>query len=98
MGIASVATDIPGCRQVVADGSNGLLVPVGDPPALAAAIGRLLRSADMRHTMGARGRTIAATTFDELAVFATLEHEYARLIRQKRLAPALAQPIEVTPA
>ena len=37
-GLAVVATDIRGCRQVVEDGVTGALVPVGDVAALAAAI------------------------------------------------------------
>ena len=37
-GLPVVATDIRGCRQVVADGVTGLLVPVEDPEALRAAI------------------------------------------------------------
>lgn len=37
-----VATDVPGCREVVRHHVNGLLVPVKDPAALAEAIGFLL--------------------------------------------------------
>jgi glycosyltransferase involved in cell wall biosynthesis len=37
-----VATDVPGCRDPVEHGVNGLLCAVRDPEALAAAIGRLL--------------------------------------------------------
>ncbi len=38
MGLPVIATDIRGCRQVVDDGVNGLLVPVRDPSALAGAV------------------------------------------------------------
>lgn len=38
MGVPIVATDIPGCREVVGDGETGRLVPVRAPAALAAAI------------------------------------------------------------
>ncbi len=41
-GLPVVATDIPGYREVVRDGEEGLLVPPGDPRALAQAIRRLL--------------------------------------------------------
>ncbi|HBC07638.1 MAG TPA: glycosyltransferase family 1 protein, partial [Rhodospirillaceae bacterium] len=34
-----IATDVPGCRALVRDGENGLLVPPRDPQALADAIG-----------------------------------------------------------
>lgn len=51
-----VATDVPGCRDIVRDGYNGLLVPVRTPAALAAAIGRLLEGRELRVQMGKRGR------------------------------------------
>ena len=37
-----VTTDAPGCREVVSDGVNGLLVPLKDPGALADALKRLI--------------------------------------------------------
>jgi len=37
-----VATDVPGCRDLIRHGETGLLVPYGDPAALAGALGRLL--------------------------------------------------------
>ena len=41
-----------GCRQVVDDGTTGLLVPVGDPVALAAAIERLAMDPAERRRLG----------------------------------------------
>ena len=38
MGRPIVATDVPGCRDVVVDGKNGFLVPVRTPEALAKAL------------------------------------------------------------
>jgi glycosyltransferase involved in cell wall biosynthesis len=60
---AIVATDVPGCRDVVRDGDNGLLVPAKDGDALAAALARLLADADLRARLGARGRQIVAQEF-----------------------------------
>ena len=56
MGLPTVATDIRGNRQVIADGETGLLVPVRDPPAIAAAVERLVADAERRSTMGAAAR------------------------------------------
>ncbi|MFO8144980.1 MAG: glycosyltransferase [Candidatus Syntrophosphaera sp.] len=36
-----ITTDAPGCREVVVDGYNGLLIPLRDPGALASAIAQL---------------------------------------------------------
>lgn len=58
-----VATDVPGCREIVIDGSNGLLVPPRDAGALAAAIGRLLDAPELRAKMGKRGRVLVETGF-----------------------------------
>ena len=51
-----VATDVPGCRELVEDGVNGLLVPPGDSQALAGAILSLLASPDRARAMGAAAR------------------------------------------
>jgi glycosyltransferase involved in cell wall biosynthesis len=46
-----------GVPDVIDDGQDGLLVPYGDPAALASAIGSLLADPDRRQAMGHRGRT-----------------------------------------
>jgi glycosyltransferase involved in cell wall biosynthesis len=58
-----VATDAPGCREIVRDGVNGFLVPVRDVAALAASLRRLLEDAELRRAMGARGRQIVLAEF-----------------------------------
>jgi glycosyltransferase involved in cell wall biosynthesis len=58
-----VASDVPGCREVVRQGENGLLVPVRNAGALAEALSFLLKNPDMRSEMGIRSRTIAEKEF-----------------------------------
>jgi glycosyltransferase involved in cell wall biosynthesis len=89
MGVPCVVTDIPGCREVVEHGRNGLLVPVGSPSALAAAIGTLLTHRDLAERMGRAGREKAVECFDEERVFAIVKSAYARLLTKKGLAPAV---------
>jgi glycosyltransferase involved in cell wall biosynthesis len=74
-----VATDVPGCREIVRNEQNGLLVPPRDPTALAAALRRLIEQPELRRSFGARGRQIAAQEFsldrvigDTLAVYRDL--------------------------
>ncbi|HUG91874.1 MAG TPA: glycosyltransferase family 4 protein [Planctomycetaceae bacterium] len=62
---AVVATDVPGCREVVVPGETGLLVPVRNPAALAAAIVELLDDPDRCQSMGMAARERIATHFDE---------------------------------
>lgn len=56
-GKAIVATDVPGCREIVRDQFNGLLVPPRDSTTLAAAIKELLSDQALREVMGRRSRT-----------------------------------------
>ncbi len=62
-GLAVVATDVPGHRDVVEDGETGLLVPLGDERALAAAIGTLLDDPERRRRLGQAGRARVARDF-----------------------------------
>ena len=62
-GRAIVTTDVPGCREVVADGENGLLVPARDPAALAGALKRLIGDGRPRARFGAAGRVRAEREF-----------------------------------
>jgi glycosyltransferase involved in cell wall biosynthesis len=58
-----VTTDWPGCRDVVVDESNGLVVPVKDSVSLAAALRRLIENPQLRRVMGDRGRARAMANF-----------------------------------
>jgi glycosyltransferase involved in cell wall biosynthesis len=58
-GTPSVVSDSPGLRESVAHGETGLLVPHGDVPALARALGTLLRDRDLRGRMGRQARAFA---------------------------------------
>jgi glycosyltransferase involved in cell wall biosynthesis len=62
---AVIASDIPGCREIVEHESNGLLIRPGDAGALASAIERLEGDAALRHAMGARGREMVEARFAE---------------------------------
>jgi glycosyltransferase involved in cell wall biosynthesis len=58
-----VTTDTPGCREIVQHERNGLLVPVGDTPALIQALQRLLGDRELRARYGQAGRRHAADYF-----------------------------------
>jgi glycosyltransferase involved in cell wall biosynthesis len=55
-GVPVVASSVSGNPELVEDGENGLLVPPGDPPALAAAIDRILREPELARRLGRAGR------------------------------------------
>jgi glycosyltransferase involved in cell wall biosynthesis len=58
-----VTTDIPGCRDVVHPGVNGLLVPVRDVDALVNALRVLILDPDLRIKMGQAGRNIVVENY-----------------------------------
>jgi len=59
-GVPVVATRVGGTPEVVRDGVNGLLVPPGDPAAMADAIGRLLAAPEMAMQLGRNARQTIA--------------------------------------
>jgi glycosyltransferase involved in cell wall biosynthesis len=75
-GLPVVATDIRGSREEVVPDETGALVPVQDAPALAEALGRLIRDPALRAAQGAAGRARALGEFDEARVVA---HQLALL-------------------
>jgi glycosyltransferase involved in cell wall biosynthesis len=69
-GRAIIATDVPGCREIVLDGQNGLLIPPGNVKALAEAIRTLIENPQLRQKMGESGRRIASSEFSSEQVIA----------------------------
>lgn len=63
-GLAVVASDVAGIPEVVTDSITGLLVPPGDPVALAATLIRLAAEPDLRARLGAAARRHVAEHFD----------------------------------
>jgi glycosyltransferase involved in cell wall biosynthesis len=72
VGRAVITTDVPGCRETVTHGDNGLLVTVKDPVSLADAMARLAGDRAEVVRMGARGRALAETKFDVRKVVAAM--------------------------
>lgn len=75
-----VTTDVPGCREVVSDGVDGLIVPPRDAAALAAAIARLCDDPALARRLGLAARSKALAAFDERIVIAHTLQVYAELL------------------
>jgi glycosyltransferase involved in cell wall biosynthesis len=54
-GVPLVTADTPAARELLVDGESALLVPPGDPPALAEALRRLARDPELARRLGAGG-------------------------------------------
>lgn len=73
-GLACVTTDVTGCRSVVTQDINGLLVPPRNAQLLADALNELIADSDLRQRMGRNGRERAKNEFsNERIVAATLD-------------------------
>jgi glycosyltransferase involved in cell wall biosynthesis len=81
MGRAVVTTGPGGASEVVADGETGIVVPPGDPSALAAALLDLERDPDRRRAMGCRGEERARTRFSRAAYAAGIVDACAGALR-----------------
>lgn len=75
-----IATDTPGCRDLVRNGVNGILVPRDNVPALAEAIDRLARDADLRRQYGAASRAIVEKEYSSARVGRDVVALYRRLL------------------
>jgi glycosyltransferase involved in cell wall biosynthesis len=79
-----VATDVPGCREIVRHGDNGFLVPPNDVKALAGALRTLVENPSLRKRMGARGRELVLATFAENHVMDSTLEVYEDLLGNKK--------------
>ena len=75
-GVAPVATRVGGIPEVITDGRDGLLVPAGDPEALAAALAKVLDDDALREQLGGRAAT-RARQFDLVHAVRRAEAVYA---------------------
>lgn len=81
MGRPLVATDVPGCREVVREGCNGFLAQVKNPQSLAAAMRHFLENPDLIPCMGNASRNLAEKSFDAHVVAAGILENMARSIK-----------------
>ena len=73
-GRAIIATDVPGCREIVHNGENGILVQLKNANSLASAIKELINNSEKRKSMGINGRRLVESEFsEEIVVSQTLE-------------------------
>ena len=71
-----IATPVPAAKAAISDGENGVLVPINDPVALAAAILALYRSPERRDRLGQAAARTAAQVFTWSRHLEGLERAY----------------------
>ena len=73
-GIAIVATDVPGCREIVEHGVNGFLVAAKDSDGLSLALEQLISDRELRQKMGQKSREkILASMSSDIVINKTVD-------------------------
>lgn len=80
LGTPVVASHVDGLAEVVTDGESGLLVPPGDPDALAAALERVLSEPALAQRLSAGGVRTVAERFTSAAMAAAMVAVYRRVV------------------
>ncbi len=87
-GLPVIATDVPGCREVVIDRVTGRLVPAKDATALAHVMLELIKDWPLMRKYGRAGRERVQTVFEERFVIDATLDVYARMLGSDRQAVA----------
>jgi glycosyltransferase involved in cell wall biosynthesis len=82
LGLPLIASDMPGCRDAVQHGWNGLLVPPRDAGSLAEAMLRLLKSREERRVMGSRSQSHISANFSLACIAGSYAEIYRRVLAE----------------
>ena len=76
-----VATDVPGCKELVIPGVTGYLVPTDQPGVLANRLEKLILNADLRDQMGRSGRRLIEENYSDELVNEQIFKIYRSLLK-----------------
>jgi L-malate glycosyltransferase len=101
-GVPVVATRVGGTPEALIDEVSGLLVPPANPPALAAAIGRMLDDPSRAREMGLAARRRIESEFSLARMYHDTEQLYRDLLERRHAAPGgrrvVPSPLHGSPA
>ena len=84
MGVPIAASDIRGCREVIADGESGILFPLKDVDAFTAVVRSLLRDGAVRRRLGEAGRQRVLEEYTENRTVERLVAFYDEVLKQRK--------------
>ena len=73
---ASITTDVTGCRNIISNNFNGLLVPVNNPLKLANAIQHLIENSEKRFLLAKNARKHIEENFTHKVFFEKIKNIY----------------------
>jgi len=95
-GRPAVATAVSGSAELILDEETGLLVPAGDPAALAAAMTRLLQDPEAAEAMGARARDRVRREFSLERMVESTHTLYCNLLAEREPGRVGAREVRLT--
>ena len=78
-----VSYDVAGCKEVIVNNKNGLLVPFREKTLLSKAIYKLLDNVELCKKMGLNGREIIEQNFSEKIIFDQISNVWTEALRKK---------------
>jgi glycosyltransferase involved in cell wall biosynthesis len=81
-GTPVVGSDVPGIKDLVVNGENGLLVPARNPKMLAEALLTLLNEVELRKEMGRKARRLVVAEYSWDSVISKIEKVYYEAINE----------------
>jgi len=84
-----IGASATGIVDVVVDGETGLLFPVGDVPALAEAMARLITDKGLANKLGLAGQEQVKRKFRQERIWEALYRAYSTVLQMKELSPSL---------
>ena len=84
-----IGASATGIVDVVVDGETGLLFPVGDVPALAEAMARLITDKGLANKLGLAGQEQVKRKFRQERIWEALYRAYFTVLQMKELSPSL---------
>ena len=81
MGLSSIVTDINGSREIIHDGTNGLIIPSHDEEALYEAMKRFATNPEVVHSMASTARDNVADRYEQDYVRQCIKGFYHRVLQ-----------------
>ena len=93
-GCAVIGSAVPGVREVIDDGVDGLLVPESDAAAMADALETLLRQPQQAARLGAAARATAVSRYSRELMHQRYARLFLSLVRSETTSPASSPDIQ----
>jgi glycosyltransferase involved in cell wall biosynthesis len=87
MQVPAVATDVDGNAEVLGGGEGGVLVPPGEPGAMAGVVMDLLKDEERRQAMGRQGRQLVERRYGIVAVSDQIDEVYRTVLWRRSALP-----------